>query len=79
MPADVIQTDAILRLRKKLRLRRLAGLVFATPRDGSKLSAVVGLLRREGGATIDQLSAGALAFLLAPFDPKTPLTQACKR
>ena len=32
--------------------------VIATPRDGSKLSAVVGLLRREGGATIDQLAAG---------------------
>ncbi len=32
--------------------------VIATPRDGSKLSAVVGLLRREGGATIDQVAAG---------------------
>jgi hypothetical protein len=27
----------------------------------------------------DDISAGALAFLLAPFDPKTPATQACKR
>jgi hypothetical protein len=29
----------------------------AVPREGSKLAAVVGLLRREGGATIDQLAA----------------------
>jgi hypothetical protein len=27
----------------------------------------------------DDIGAGALAFLLAPFDPKTPLTQACTR
>src|SRR5271157_5869372 len=27
----------------------------------------------------DDISAGALAFLLAPIDPKTPLTQACNR
>ena len=27
----------------------------------------------------DDISAGALAFLLAPFDHKTSLTQACKR
>ena len=30
---------------------------IAVPREGSKLAAVVGLLRREGGATIDQLAA----------------------
>jgi len=30
-------------------------------------------------ATDDDISAGALALLLAPFNPKTPLAQACKR
>ena len=30
---------------------------IALPREGSKLAAVVSLLRREGGATIDQLAA----------------------
>jgi hypothetical protein len=36
--------------------------VIAVPREGSKLAAIVGLLRREGGATIDQLAA-AMAWL----------------
>ena len=31
--------------------------VIAAPREGSKLAIVVSLLRREGGATIDQLAA----------------------
>jgi hypothetical protein len=31
--------------------------VIAAPREGSKLATVIGLLRREGGATIDQLAA----------------------
>ncbi len=31
--------------------------VIAVPRKGSKLATVVGLLRSEGGATIDQLAA----------------------
>jgi hypothetical protein len=31
--------------------------VIAAPREGSKLATVVSLLRREGGATIDQLAA----------------------
>jgi hypothetical protein len=31
--------------------------VVAAPREGSKLATVISLLRREGGATIDQLAA----------------------
>ena len=50
--------------------------VIATPRDGSKLSAVVGLLRREGGATIDQLAAG-MGWL--PHTTRAALTGLRKR
>jgi Protein of unknown function (DUF3489) len=50
--------------------------VIATPRDGSKLSAVVGLLRREGGATIDQLAA-AMGWL--PHTTRAALTGLRKR
>jgi len=50
-----------------------AGIVapIAWPRAGSKLAAVVGLLRREGGATIDQL-ADAMGWL--PHTTRAALT-----
>jgi Protein of unknown function (DUF3489) len=51
-------------------------MVIATPRDASKLSAVVGLLRREGGATIDQL-ATAMGWL--PHTTRAALTGLRKR
>ena len=50
--------------------------VIAVPREGSKLAAVVGLLRREGGATIDQLAA-AMAWL--PHTTRAALTGLRKR
>lgn len=46
------------------------------PREGSKLAAVVGLLRREGGATIDQLAA-AMGWL--PHTTRAALTGLRKR
>ena len=48
----------------------------AVPREGSKLAAVVGLLRREGGATIDQLAA-AMGWL--PHTTRAALTGLRKR
>ena len=50
--------------------------VIAVPREGSKLAAIVGLLRREGGATIDQLAA-AMAWL--PHTTRAALTGLRKR
>jgi hypothetical protein len=50
--------------------------IIATPRDGSKLAAVVDLLRREGGATIDQL-ADAMGWL--PHTTRAALTGLRKR
>ena len=50
--------------------------VIAAPREGSKLAAVVGLLRREGGATIDQLAA-AMGWL--PHTTRAALTGLRKR
>jgi len=44
---------------------------IAAPREGSKLAAVVSLLRREGGATIDQLAA-AMGWL--PHTTRAALT-----
>ena len=49
---------------------------IAWPREGSKLAAVVGLLRREGGATIDQL-ADAMGWL--PHTTRAALTGLRKR
>jgi Protein of unknown function (DUF3489) len=49
---------------------------IALPREGSKLAAVVGLLRREGGATIDQLAA-AMDWL--PHTTRAALTGLRKR
>jgi Protein of unknown function (DUF3489) len=49
---------------------------IAVPREGSKLAAVVGLLRREGGATIDQLAA-AMGWL--PHTTRAALTGLRKR
>ena len=49
---------------------------IAWPREGSKLAAVVGLLRREGGATIDQL-ADAMDWL--PHTTRAALTGLRKR
>ena len=49
---------------------------IAGPREGSKLAAVVGLLRREGGATIDQL-ATAMGWL--PHTTRAVLTGLRKR
>jgi hypothetical protein len=46
------------------------------PREGSKLAAVVSLLRREGGATIDQLAA-AMGWL--PHTTRAALTGLRKR
>ena len=51
-------------------------MVVAAPRDGSKLSAVVGLLRRQSGATIDQL-ATAMGWL--PHTTRAALTGLRKR
>ncbi|MFZ0600936.1 MAG: DUF3489 domain-containing protein [Roseiarcus sp.] len=48
----------------------------AVPREGSKLAALVGLLRREGGATIDQLAA-AMGWL--PHTTRAALTGLRKR
>ena len=49
---------------------------IAWPREGSKLAAVVSLLRREGGATIDQL-ADAMGWL--PHTTRASLTGLRKR
>ena len=49
---------------------------IAAPREGSKLATVVGLLRREGGATIDQL-ADAMGWL--PHTTRAALTGLRKR
>jgi Protein of unknown function (DUF3489) len=49
---------------------------IAVPREGSKLAAVVDLLRREGGATIDQL-ADAMGWL--PHTTRAALTGLRKR
>ena len=49
---------------------------IAWPREGSKLAAVVGLLRREGGATVDQL-ADAMGWL--PHTTRAALTGLRKR
>src|SRR5271157_1941419 len=49
---------------------------IAAPREGSKLAAVVSLLRREGGATIDQLAA-ATGWL--PHTTRAALTGLRKR
>ena len=49
---------------------------IAAPREGSKLAAVVDLLRREGGATIDQL-ADAMGWL--PHTTRAALTGLRKR
>ncbi len=49
---------------------------IAAPREGSKLATVVGLLRREGGATIDQLAA-AMGWL--PHTTRAALTGLRKR
>jgi len=49
---------------------------IAAPRKGSKLAAVVGLLLREGGATIDQLAA-AMGWL--PHTTRAALTGLRKR
>jgi hypothetical protein len=49
---------------------------IAVPREGSKLAAVVGLLRRESGATIDQLAA-AMGWL--PHTTRAALTGLRKR
>ena len=49
---------------------------IAPPRKGSKLATVVGLLRREGGATIDQLVA-AMGWL--PHTTRAALTGLRKR
>ena len=49
---------------------------IAWPREGSKLTAVVGLLRREGGATVDQL-ADAMGWL--PHTTRAALTGLRKR
>jgi Protein of unknown function (DUF3489) len=49
---------------------------IAMPREGSKLAAVVGLLRREDGATIDQL-ADAMGWL--PHTTRAALTGLRKR
>jgi hypothetical protein len=49
---------------------------IARPREGSKLAAVVDLLRREGGATIDQL-ADAMGWL--PHTTRAALTGLRKR
>ena len=49
---------------------------IAAPREGSKLAAVVSLLRREGGATIDQLAA-AMGWL--PHTTRAALTGLRKR
>ena len=51
-------------------------IAIAIPREGSKLAAVVGLLRREGGATIDQL-ADAMGWL--PHTTRAALTGLRKR
>jgi hypothetical protein len=50
--------------------------VIVVPREGSKLAAIVGILRREGGATIDQLAA-AMAWL--PHTTRAALTGLRKR
>ena len=50
--------------------------VIAAPRKGSKLATVVGLLRNEGGATIDQL-AGEMGWL--PHTTRAALTGLRKR
>ncbi len=49
---------------------------IAMPREGSKLAAVAGLLRREGGATVDQL-ADAMGWL--PHTTRAALTGLRKR
>jgi hypothetical protein len=49
---------------------------IAVPREGSKLAVVVSLLRREGGATIDQL-ADAMGWL--PHTTRAALTGLRKR
>jgi len=49
---------------------------IGAPREGSKLAAVVSLLRREGGATIDQLAA-AMGWL--PHTTRAALTGLRKR
>jgi hypothetical protein len=49
---------------------------IAVPREGSKLAEVVGLLRRESGATIDQLAA-AMGWL--PHTTRAALTGLRKR
>jgi DNA-binding MarR family transcriptional regulator len=49
---------------------------IAAPREGSKLAQVIGLLRREGGATIDQL-AHAMGWL--PHTTRAALTGLRKR
>ena len=49
---------------------------IAAPREGSKLAAVVGLLRREGGATVEQV-ADAMGWL--PHTPRAALTGLRKR
>ena len=46
------------------------------PRDGSKLAAVIGLLRRDGGATVDQVAA-AMGWL--PHTTRAALTGLRKR
>jgi hypothetical protein len=51
-------------------------MAIAAPREGSKLSQVIGLLRREGGATIDQLAA-AMGWL--PHTTRAVLTGLRKR
>jgi hypothetical protein len=50
--------------------------VIVAPREGSKLAAIVGILRREGGATIDQLAA-AVGWL--PNTTRAALTGLRKR
>jgi hypothetical protein len=49
---------------------------IAAPREGSKLAQVIGLMRREGGATIDQL-AHAMGWL--PHTTRAALTGLRKR
>jgi Protein of unknown function (DUF3489) len=51
-------------------------IAVAVPREGSKLAAVIDLLRRDGGATVDQLAA-AMGWL--PHTTRAALTGLRKR
>jgi Mn-dependent DtxR family transcriptional regulator len=51
-------------------------IAVAVPREGSKLAAVIDLLRRDGGATVDQLAA-AMGWL--PHTTRAALTCLRKR